>query len=421
MASIVQRNKSFSVVYTTYTEGRKKQKWETYHSYEAALQRKEQIELIQAKQKENLQSHAETLADLLWEYVALYGQSHWSYSTYTNYVSLIKNHILPFLGEMRLTEFSPKIIATLYSRIRYQQNLTPQMLISIHKLLHSAFEQAVLWEYADRNPFHKVALPKSFPCPMEMLSNEEIKRLLQNSGFSLLGIAVHLAFAGSLRKGEILALTWSDVDFKSGSICVNKTLKRVRKDAIQALDRNDILYQFPAVFDEGRTALVLKRPKTRSSIRTVYLPSHVIDLLQDWKKVQTPCGKNVPDLILRYSSGRPLQEEALPRMLEKQLLALGLTKVTFHSLRHSSITYKLILTGGNIKAVQGDSGHAQAEMITERYGHVIDSCRKECAQNFQKEFYEIFCENWQNPVKQRITPHFLTTSPSNYYEFTTKE
>ena len=175
MASIVQRNKSFSVVYTTYTEGRKKQKWETYHSYEAALQRKEQIELIQAKQKENLQSHAETLADLLWEYVALYGQSHWSYSTYTNY-------------EMRLTEFSPKIIATLYSRIRYQQNLTPQMLISIHKLLHSAFEQAVLWEYADRNPFHKVALPKSFPCPMEMLSNEEIKRFCKTADFLSLGL-----------------------------------------------------------------------------------------------------------------------------------------------------------------------------------------------------------------------------------------
>ena len=388
MASIVKRNKSFSVVYTTYTEGRKKQKWETYHSYEAALKRKEQIELIQAQQKEKLQSHAETLSDFLWEYVTLHGRSHWSYSTYTNYVALMENHILPFWGEMRLTEFSPKIIAALYNGMRYQQNLTPQMLTAIHKLLHSAFEQAVLWEYTDRNPFHKVTLPKSFPCPMEMLSNEEIKKLLQNSGFSLLGIAIHLAFAGSLRKGEILALTWSDVDFKSGTICVSKTLKRVRKDAIQALDRNDILYQFPAVFDEGRTVIVLKRPKTRSSIRAVYLPSHVIDLLQDWKKAQTPCGRNVPDLILRYSSGRPLQEEALPRMLEKQLLALGLPKVTFHSLRHSSITYKLILTGGNIKAVQGDSGHAQAEMITERYGHVIDSCRKECAQNFQKEFYE---------------------------------
>ncbi len=389
MASIVKRNKSFSVVYTAYPEGVKKQKWETYHSYEAALQRKEQIELIQAQQKEKLQSHAETLADLLREYVTLYGQSHWSYSTYTNYVALVENHILPFWGAMRLTEFSPKTIAVQYSRMRAQQNMTPQILSSIHKLLHNAFEQAVLWEYADRNLFHKATLPKSFPCPMEMLSNEEIRKLLHHSGFSLLGIAVHLAFAGSLRKGKILALTWGDMDFKSGSIRVNKTLKRVRKDAIQALARDDILYQFPAVFDEGRTVIVLKRPKTRSSIRTVYLPSHVINLLWDWKKAQTSCGKNVPDLILRYSSGRPLQEEALPRMLEKQLLTSGLPKVTFHSLRHSSITYKLILTGGNIKAVQGDSGHALTEMIAERYGYVIDSCRKECAQNFQKEFYEV--------------------------------
>ena len=388
MASIVKRNKSFSVVYTTYTEGRKKQKLETYHSYEAALHRKEQVELIRAKQKERLPNHADNLTELLEEYVELYGRVHWSYSTYTNHVVLIQNHILPAFGDMKLTEFSPKTIAVLYSRMRNQKNMTPQTLSSVHKLLHSAFEQAVLWEYADRNPFHKATLPKSFSCPTEMLSNEEIKKLLQHSGFSLLGIAVHLAFAGSLRKGEILALTWSDVDFENGTIFINKTLKRVRKDAIQALDWNDILYQFPAVFDEGRTVIVLKRPKTRSSVRTVYLPPHVIDLLQDWKKEQTLCGKNVPDLILRYSSGRPLQEEALPRMLERQLLALGLPKVTFHSLRHSSITYKLILTGGNIKAVQGDSGHAQAEMITERYGHVIDSCRKECAQNFQKEFYE---------------------------------
>ena len=53
-------------------------------------------------------------------------------------------------------------------------------------------------------------------------------------------------------------------------------------------------------------------------------------------------------------------------MLERQLLTLGLPKVTFHSLRHISITYKLILTGGNIKAVQGDSGHAQAEKSVPR-------------------------------------------------------
>ena len=144
MASIVKRNKSFSVVYTSYEGGKKKQRWETYHSYEAALHRKEQVELVQTKQKERLQNHADNLAELLEEYVELYGRAHWSYSTYTNHVALIQNHILPAFGDMKLTEFSPKTIATLYSRMRNQKNLTPQILFSVHKLLRSAFEQAVL-------------------------------------------------------------------------------------------------------------------------------------------------------------------------------------------------------------------------------------------------------------------------------------
>ena len=52
--------------------------------------------------------NADNLAELLAEYVELYGQAHWSYSTYTNHVALIRNHILPAFGDMKLTEFSPK-------------------------------------------------------------------------------------------------------------------------------------------------------------------------------------------------------------------------------------------------------------------------------------------------------------------------
>ena len=62
-------------------------------------------------------------------------------------------------------------------------------------------------------------------------------------------------------------------------------------------------------------------------------------------------------------------------------------KVVFHSLRHSSVTYKLKLTGGDIKAVQGDTGHAQASMVTERYAHIIDDDRKKNAQRMQEAFY----------------------------------
>ena len=183
-------------------------------------------------------------------------------------------------------------------------------------------------------------------------------------------------------------LIFFPIQLFSPSVTVSKTLKRVRRDAVDVLNGKDILYQFPAAFDEGRTVTVLKRPKTKSSIRTVYLPDYGLDVLRDWKGTLTPVKRKQPDLILRYSNGRPLSEETLPRLLEKQLLQLRMPVVSFHSLRHSSISYKLILTGGNIKAVQGDSGHAQAEMITERYGHIIDSCRKQCARDFEEEFYK---------------------------------
>ena len=388
MASIVRRNKSFSVVYTIYDGGKKKQKWETYHSYEAAVRRKEQLDLIQQHETERAKYREGSLAQFLQEYVELYGRVHWACSTYTSNEGLIRNYIVPFMGSMRLSEFSPKVIAALYGKLQSDPKISPSVMINIHKLLHSAFEQAVLWEYVPRNPFRKANVPKLFPSEIPMLTVDEIRMLIQNCDNQMISIAIHLAFAGSLRKGEILALTWHDVEFQNGTISVSKTLKRVRRDAVDVLNGKDILHQFPAAFDEGRTVTVLKRPKTKSSIRTVYLPDYVLKVLQEWKETLKPVKRNHPDLILRYSNGRPLSEETLPRLLEKQLLQLGLPVVSFHSLRHSSISYKLVLTGGNIKAVQGDSGHSQAEMITERYGHIIDSCRKQCAQDFEEEFYK---------------------------------
>ena len=67
--------------------------------------------------------------------------------------------------------------------------------------------------------------------------------------------------------------------------------------------------------------------------------------------------------------------------------------VVFHSLRHSSVTYKLKLSGGNIKAVQGDTGHAEADMITERYAHIIDDDRRINAEKFEEQFYRGNGEN----------------------------
>lgn len=65
-----------------------------------------------------------------------------------------------------------------------------------------------------------------------------------------------------------------------------------------------------------------------------------------------------------------------------------LPSVVFHSLRHSSITYKLKLNGGDIKSVQGDSGHAQAKMVTDHYSHILDENRKTNAELIENAIYQ---------------------------------
>ena len=77
----------------------------------------------------------------------------------------------------------------------------------------------------------------------------------------------------------------------------------------------------------------------------------------------------------------------------------GLPKVVFHSLRHSSTTYKLKLNHGDLKATQGDTGHAEIDMITKVYAHILDEDRKVNAQKFETAFYIL-----SNPDLRKITP-----------------
>lgn len=93
------------------------------------------------------------------------------------------------------------------------------------------------------------------------------------------------------------------------------------------------------------------------------------------------------DLVFASTQGTPTEANFIDRAFTKLIADNHLPKVVFHSLRHTSTTYKLKLSGGDIKAVQGDTGHAQATMVTERYAHILDDDRRVNATRFQKEFY----------------------------------
>ena len=88
-----------------------------------------------------------------------------------------------------------------------------------------------------------------------------------------------------------------------------------------------------------------------------------------------------------YANGRPCEQTVITNAFNRLKRDAGLPNVVFHSLRHSSTTYKLKLNHGDLKATQGDTGHAQVDMITKIYAHILDEDRKVNAQRFEAAFY----------------------------------
>ena len=110
--------------------------------------------------------------------------------------------------------------------------------------------------------------------------------------------------------------------------------------------------------------------------------------MSELKAFRTSSPETELGLIFCYPDGRPIQEHTLTDRFHEALKVAGLPQVTFHSLRHSSIIYKLVLSQGDLKTVQGDSGHAQVEMITELYGHILENNRVTNAKRMDKAFFQ---------------------------------
>ena len=215
-----------------------------------------------------------------------------------------------------------------------------------------------------------------------------------------LALALNLAFSCSLRMGEMLALTWDCIDISAesishdcASIFVNKELQRVQKQSLEMLDGKGVIKVFPSILVSKHTALVLKEPKTKTSIRKVFLPKTVAEMLlkrqAEQNELKELFGEEYTDYGLVFCSpmGTPIEGQVINRALNKLIEDNGLPKVVFHSLRHSSITYKLKLNGGDMKSVQGDSGHAQLKMVADVYSHIIDEDRRLNAKRFEDAFY----------------------------------
>ena len=322
------------------------------------------------------------------------------------------NYIAPLIGDTLLDDVTPRMMDKFYRELlsvksvgsKYakpkNEFVSPHIVREIHKLLRNAFNQAVKWELMSRNPVEHATLPKEEHVPREIWTTDILFKALDACEDDNLLLAMNLAFSCTLRMGELLGLTWDCVDISQTSIdsgqafiFVNKELQRVRRDALEALGEKGVIRKFPMAIRGMNTLLVLKEPKTKTSVRKIFLPRSVAEMLAGYKKAQDEIkalfGEEYTDydLVFASTNGRPMEASKITRLFNDLIRKNDLPKVVFHSLRHTSITYKLKLNGGDMKSVQGDSGHAQLKMVADVYSHIIDDDRCLNAQRMEEAFY----------------------------------
>ena len=371
-----------------------------------------------------------TFSEFLKHYVKVYGTSKWSMSTYSGKTGLIRNYIDPYIGDKKLSEITTECLSEYYNDLLSVERVppanqkktgkcvAPSGVKKIHDVIRSALNQAMKWNYLDpmmQNPAKLATLPTMKKTKRKVWSVSTFREALPRVEDDILALAMNLAFSCSLRVGEITGLTWDcifideeSIENGNARIIINKEVARVSIEALQRLNERDVLVTFPAQKPHCTTRLVLKTPKTETSTRVVWLPKTVAHMLVEHRKNQEELkeflGADYHDynLVVALENGNPVESRIIRKRLQVFCDTTGYERVDFHSLRHLSTKYKLKLTQGDIKSVQGDTGHAEAQMVTDVYSEIEDENRRENAARMEADFYSPTAKNGKSSATEDI-------------------
>ena len=417
MASIMKRGNTYSVRYNYKDHAGKPCKgWETFKTKAEAQERKITVE------KELLDGtflvpNTMTVEEMLYKWIPIQSSKHkWSPKTYTQSVAMVQNLIVPYIGKRKVQDLRTYDIEQFYATLsqtpcgqyvhgekqELTENQKKRLLSStsiheVHTLLKTAFSYAVDWDLIHKSPTPREA-PKINTEERTIWDERTMLAALQTIENPALHLAVHMSMILSLREGEILGLQPSDLDFDAadgrGTISVNKALQRADKVALSKIDPTQIYHTFPDRREGSKSSLILKRTKTKKSNRILYMTKPLKEELLAWLEKMKQDEQSAPEKysncgqLFRLPDGLPIAPDVLTKWYRMWRAEHSeFEKIVFHGLRHSSATYQLIESGGNIKAVQGNTGHATTDILMDTYAHTQDKPRLELAEKLEADFY----------------------------------
>ena len=297
----------------------------------------------------------------------------WSYKrnsvkqkTFDQYETILRTHIIPDIGDIRLADLKTMHIQRIINKM-YDSGLSHRTIEVMKIVMHAALKQAQRNKLVGENVCENVVLPRKQPKRIRVLNEDEQTKLIAALKDNYIGRGLLFALYTGMRRGEVLALKWSDYDKNEKTISITKALSRVRT------------YNK----DGNKTMLTVTTPKTDTSIRTVPLIDKAVELLAEHKRKQERYMELVGDyytdndLIFSSSRGDYLDPGNFNRKLNKTVKKIGIPRISPHVLRYSFATRGLEAEV-SLKAMQELLGHSSITVTGDIYTHILkEQKRKE--------------------------------------------
>ncbi len=315
-------------------------------------------------------AHIDATKESVGEYLARwlrdYAKVNVAPKTFERYSEIVDKHLTPALGAIVLKDLKPLHIQGYYSdalesgRLNGPGGLAPRTVHHYHRILSQALKQAVRWRMLAINPAEAVTPPKPEETEIEILNNDELARLLQRARATRYYPAILLAATTGMRRGEVLAVRWRDIDLDGAVLTVNQSV------------------------EETKAGLRVKSPKTKRSRRNITLPILTVQALRQHRvcqleeRMKLGLGRDHDGLVFTDLEGGLVRPRNLTKEFGRIVKLADLGKVTFHGLRHTHIT-TLLGDGVNPKVVSERVGHASVAITLQIYGHVLPSMQADAA------------------------------------------
>lgn len=330
---------------------------------------------IQLKEGNYIKKSNLSLESLTKEYLELKKDtlSLKTYITYEQRIEIINNK----LGNIKLKDINVRVLEKFYSYLkndfisdRTKKHISNTTIQSYYCIINNILEQAIKWDYLRNNPNSKIEKPKRDRKEISVYSKEEIIKLLEclkNECLKYQAI-IYMALDLGCREGELIGLTWNDIDFKTRLVTINKSVQDINGISVE------------------------KETKSLNSDRKVFITETTLNILKQYQKEQkkrqlmlgTKWGNS--KRMFTTDFGNDMHHDTPYQILKRIIKKYGLKDIPFHALRHTNASLK-IREGIQPQIISKSLGHSSIDITHKYYSHFFEEEFKEMSNVLEESLF----------------------------------